>query len=807
MAVSMISSKQRYDDSDSDDEMTKDQDQDHDNRYDGEDSLGNHLKKNKIIRLDDRKNKVVDTKINDDNTIEQLCKQMGEIIFDDKVFVPPPIYTGTLEGLTLKELCEKLKTTHDRWYGPEAKKLKNFYAVAHYVFGLDMLKGDYVEEMIDKIYSRLHLELIQLNLAFSLTGVIDSDSSIGMDYQRKFYRMHETLYNAHNMLCFSMRGENTRDSKKCNAAPEKYDLFRFQSFNPSDLNSLETLHLFIETRAAEKNYKKMGEIFFKEHYVRRREDEDEDEEDDDGEDGENHDNNKKKEKERKRREKEKREKKESKEEEIESEEDEEEERMVDYGTYSYDKVCSIKQFILRECDPATNFTMWRAMMDKNNLERVVKIISENPENQRIPDLRRDRTITAWRNGLWFAEYAAFYPYSRGRLPGEVVANQFIDQEFDNTDYGDDFMKIPCIVKKILGDQNYDELEQSCILGVGLGRLIFEPGKYDRWEILPFLWGLAGTGKSCIIGACSKLFSPGDVHGVGASFEGKFGLQDWYDKMLVVIQDITKNFPMDPADVKTITSLELMSVAIKFENAVCIKWCVSVIIGGNVIPTLWKDALGALKRRIFMIDFPNHVTRDNRVAVQLESEHSLFYRIITYAYHFWQRKCGTKNIWDYVPQRFLDSSNIISEHENPMEMFLNSTEIEITKNPGDYMSEGLIRTVLKNWCNNWGHRISVQPSELRGAMKNRGVKIQYCEKEWPLNQTPAVSQTPASIASSSSSSSSTTTTLLAPVVKKATQTDHFYFGIKLVPKRSANAIGIVNGVRTGGGGTFGSSYKR
>jgi hypothetical protein len=686
-----------------------------------------------VVSFDEKSSSSINR--NDKEVIDELCKQVNEIDFDGEIFIPPPIYTGTLEDLTLPELCEKLKIVYDRWFGTEARKLKNFYALSHYVFGLS-INGNYNEEMIDKIYSRLHLELIQLNLKFTHMGVTDSDSSIGADYQRKFYRLHEALYNSRVMLSSAARGENSRDSKKCNAAPEKFDLFRFQQFDSGELDSFEELVIFIEHKAAEKGFRKEREFFYKEKITKC------DEEDEKGV-----------------------------------------KKTVQYPTSFFEEECSIKQFAYRECSPETNFKMWRNLNKGNNLDKLVKIISENAENKYIPDLKRDRSISSWRNGLWFFEYAAFYPFKRGRLPKDIVASNFIDQDFDNTDYGDDFMKIPCVIKKILADQGYDELEQSCVLGIGLGRLIPTPGKFERWEILPYLWGLAGTGKSSIIDACIRLFSERDVQGVGSSFEKTFGLQDWIGKYLVAIQDITVNFPMDPADVKTITSLELMSTAIKYKNAQSGRWATSVIIAGNLFPKLWKDSLGALKRRIFLMDFPNHVVRDNQVKMDLENQQSLFYRIITYAYHYWCRECGRENIWPRLPRRFHDASKIISEHENPVEMFLNSPEIEYTKNEDDFLTEGYIRTFFKNWCTNWGHRVSLQPSELQQVMKNRGVRVEYCEREMKEDNL---------------SSSSGDTGSGVPK-KKKTITCHHYFGIKVNPKMSSNASGVK-------GGNFGTNMR-
>lgn len=664
--------------------------------------------------IDDGDDEKEDDDDNDD-PIERLCRQFHEINVGSGKHEVPPIYTGTLQECSVSELIEKLNVAYQRWFGEEANKLK-FYARAHYVFGLDMMRS-YVEDTADQTYAKLLTELTSLNIAFERMRIMDMAEYIIVDYQNKFNQMYELLYNAHNCLVYACRGECSLDPARQNITSEKENLFKFQAFSASGLGSYEQLLIYIQHRASENHYRKVGDMLYEERKVSIRNP-------DTGE-------------------------------------------LNLYGTYSWIAVCKLKSFIIRECNPRTNNQLWRAMHDKGNLDKLVKFLSEDVENEQIPDLRRDRTITAWRNGLWFAEYAAFYPYTKGRLPSEVVAAQYIDQEFDTTDYGDDFMKIPCVVKKILGDQDFTLEDQSFILGVAFGRLIFQPGKYDRWEIIPFLWGLAQTGKSCLLDACIKLFDAKDVQGVGNNFEKQFGLQDLVGKMLWAANDVKKNFAMDAGDLQTIVSLELMSVACKYKNALSIQWDVPGIIAGNEIPQKWTDALGALERRILLIDFPNSVVRDNQVKVDLENERSLFYRIITYAYHYWQRKCGDKNIWDYAPRRFREARKIIKEHENPLEQFLNCPEVEITKNPDDYLRETYFKTWFSNWRSSWGqqHKKAPTPEDLRHTLKNRGVKIERTEKPWPLGQID-----PCRLPGCSA----TSTKKWEP----STATDYFYYGIKL-----------------------------
>ena len=114
----------------------------------------------------------------------------------------------------------------------------------------------------------------------------------------------------------------------------------------------------------------------------------------------------------------------------------------------------------------------------------------------LPELKTERTVTSWRDGVYFADMkdeknpkrfrCAFFPYSEGRLKRDVQSCQYIDKPWDRKEYKE-YMDIDTPLKKILETQGYDKEGQSFVFAM-FGRLIFEPGKYDQWEVIPMLWG-------------------------------------------------------------------------------------------------------------------------------------------------------------------------------------------------------------------------------------------------------------------------------------------------------------------------------
>ena len=141
-----------------------------------------------------------------------------------------------------------------------------------------------------------------------------------------------------------------------------------------------------------------------------------------------------------------------------------------------------------EANPSTHWHIWQAAMEGNTLEKVCRELA-GCQDKRLPWLKRNRTVSSWRNGMWFAERQYFHLYTKQQLPSSCISAVFIDEDFNIHHHpSGDFMDTDCTIKNILIDQGYSKSDVCFILGVCFGRLIFTPGKFDRWEIIPYLWG-------------------------------------------------------------------------------------------------------------------------------------------------------------------------------------------------------------------------------------------------------------------------------------------------------------------------------
>ena len=99
-----------------------------------------------------------------------------------------------------------------------------------------------------------------------------------------------------------------------------------------------------------------------------------------------------------------------------------------------------------------------------------------------------------------------------------------------------------------------------------GRMLYELRELDHWEILLFLKGLAGCGKSTMCSQAERFFEPCDVATMSTNIEEQFGLQDLYDKYLWVCYEMRKGFKLNQAEFQSMITGEPVAVARQIQSA-------------------------------------------------------------------------------------------------------------------------------------------------------------------------------------------------------------------------------------------------
>jgi adenosyl cobinamide kinase/adenosyl cobinamide phosphate guanylyltransferase len=275
----------------------------------------------------------------------------------------------------------------------------------------------------------------------------------------------------------------------------------------------------------------------------------------------------------------------------------------------------------------------------------------------------------------------FYPYDSKEfrcLDPTIVACKYFDQQFDDFSHLERWQDIPTPnFDRILKYQNFQEEVCNWAYVMG-GRLCYDIGELDSWQVIPFFKGIARSGKSTLIDKVfQKFYEKEDVGTLSNNIEKKFGLSSLMDKFMFV-------------------SGEGVSIAVKNKPAVSLEWKTPGILGGNEVPN-WKDNSGSVLRRILPWNFTKQVREaDPLLDKKLEKELPIILLKCIRAYLEYSNLYRDKDIWNVVPPYFKQIQKQVAMVANTLHHFLDSTNIILGKE--QFVPQKMFVQAFNTHCN-------------------------------------------------------------------------------------------------------------
>ena len=220
------------------------------------------------------------------------------------------------------------------------------------------------------------------------------------------------------------------------------------------------------------------------------------------------------------------------------------------------------------------------MRHPRRFDELVKFLSNYKDLDELPELRPQRDLLSFANGVLRIDDGAFFPYDvivDGHPLHGMVARHHIDAPYDPENTATP------LLNRVL-DAQLDRQVADLLMAL-LGRLLFPVSAMDRWQVMPYLVGIGGTGKSLILAVVTMLFRKGTVGNLGSKREEVFGMANLVDKEVVIGRDM-------PAKLSGALSQELMQVMVAGESmeiprkgltALNVDWTAPVIMGSNHMP--------------------------------------------------------------------------------------------------------------------------------------------------------------------------------------------------------------------------------
>lgn len=187
-----------------------------------------------------------------------------------------------------------------------------------------------------------------------------------------------------------------------------------------------------------------------------------------------------------------------------------------HNTYAWKKVSTIEEFFYENIKSEINPDLWTIATASDNTSFIINYLTKCKESK-FDDLVKDRHIFSFINGVYFAKvknpnydvddpdslkwidkWVPFEGEGSDKINNMVVSSKYFELDFVNcSDYQDwfDIIVKHCeYFRKVMIYQEWsDEVQRwMCIL---IGRMLYDVGELDDWQVFVFLLGMAGSGKS------------------------------------------------------------------------------------------------------------------------------------------------------------------------------------------------------------------------------------------------------------------------------------------------------------------------
>jgi hypothetical protein len=366
------------------------------------------------------------------------------------------------------------------------------------------------------------------------------------------------------------------------------------------------------------------------------------------------------------------------------------EKIIHNGffTHAWKEKMTIKKFIYDKTEYCQDYRQWHNLTSNSGNIKNCSDFLENCKDPRMTDLVKDRHVFAFANGIYNCKEEIledgkivyvdhFYEYGSDitkTLDNNIVASKFFNTHFDNFDSVDDWYNIPTPnFQNIFDYQDFDE-DVSRWLYVFIGRLFFNIGELDNWQVALFLEGVAGSGKSTITKLVKKFYEACDVGVISNNIEKTFGLGSLKDKLLFLAPEIKGDLRLEQSEFQLLVEGGDMQLPIKHKESHYLEWKTPGLFAGNEPPN-YTDNSGSISRRLVVAKFNKKVyNKDPDLDYKLNKELPLIMKKSACAYLSAVNKFRGQDFWTSLPKYFRDTQQDMAQNTHALEHFISSGKI-------------------------------------------------------------------------------------------------------------------------------------
>ncbi len=217
-----------------------------------------------------------------------------------------------------------------------------------------------------------------------------------------------------------------------------------------------------------------------------------------------------------------------------------------------------------------------------------------------------------------------------------------------------------------------EPEVVHMLMVLTGRLLFRIGERDNWQVMPYLQGMGGTGKSLYLELAASIFPTAFQGAMSSNQEQVFGLDGKYDCDVLIGRDLPKHMSavLKQELLQSMVSGEEVNVPRKNALAKRVRWKVPLLFASNY--TLdYEDGGGQIMRRVVPFVFTCPVTSPDPTLLSrlCDTELPALVARVLHAYLDAAEAHRSAGFWQWCPDALRQAQLEMSVESNTVRRFL------------------------------------------------------------------------------------------------------------------------------------------
>jgi hypothetical protein len=397
-------------------------------------------------------------------------------------------------------------------------------------------------------------------------------------------------------------------------------------------------------------------------------------------------------------------------------------------TYAWKLVGSIKDFIFKECQKEIQYDAFMQLTSTNRMWKQMEEHLESCADYQLPSLVKDRNFFSFQNGIYDARQDTFWSYEDAykHVSDSVVSSKYFELDAPENLNDLRWQDIPTPhLDSVITYQGYED-EALQWFFIIIGRMLYDVGDMDNWQVFPYLLGLAGTGKSTIAhDVIANLYSVEDVGILSNNSEKTFGLAAVYNKLVFVAGEVKRDIALEQSEFQSLVSGEAMSINEKYKTAQPIpNWKVPGIMAGNELPA-FSDNAGSIARRLIVFRFDRKVQKsDPKLREKIVNEMAYILPKCNKAYLKAARAYNGDNIWDVIPKQFVESRDRSMATLSLLDSFVRQAFVNIA--PDNFMTVREFQVAIRTYASESGFD-GPRPSQenLLTSLGKFGVQMSRC----------------------------------------------------------------------------------